>query len=96
MRAQLFTLLCISQSQYFLTQELQSKHIKDGVIKYLDYDSKSMLQQMNIQKKLEGWPQILQDKCQNNELTDVAAINEPYFEDPNLTKKEVYVYAGFL
>jgi len=55
-----------------------------------------MLQQMNIQKKLEGWPQILQDKCQNNELTDVAAINEPYFEDPNLTKKEVYVYAGFL
>mmetsp|Transcript_28843 Transcript_28843/g.43553 ORF Transcript_28843/g.43553 Transcript_28843/m.43553 type:complete len:187 (+) Transcript_28843:941-1501(+) len=55
-----------------------------------------MLKQIKVSHKLEGWQKILEDKCQNNELTQVQVVNEPNFQDSGINAKEIFVYATFL
>jgi hypothetical protein len=40
-------------------------------MKFMEYDDLHLLDELQITKKMEGWNLILDDKCTNNELTDV-------------------------
>ena len=94
-RASLFTLMCISGSKLFISERYQTNKLKNGCIRYLDFDKVEVLQDMNIKEKLDGWQHVLDDKCNYNELTDVTKVNPPKF-DQEIHKKDYFVFAGFL
>jgi len=75
LRAPLFSLLQICQSKEFAKNARQTKVLKDGTIKYLQYESKKFLEKLRIEQKLEGWEQVLEDKCTRNELMDIKSVN---------------------
>jgi hypothetical protein len=94
-RASLFTTMCISGSRIFISERYQTHKLKNGCIRYLDFDNIDVLDDMDINEKLDGWQKVLDDKCNYNELTDVTKVNPPNFEE-DLHKKDIYVFAGFL
>ena len=94
-RASLFTLMCISGSKIFISEKYQTHKLKNGCIRYLDFDNVEVLEGMSIKEKLDGWQHILDDKCNYNELTDVTRVNAPTFEH-EIHRKDYYVFAGFL
>ena len=94
-RAPLFTLLCLSGSKAFVRTAEHTNAIKDGIIRFLEYDKIKTLDDLNIPKKYHGWQQILDDKINNNELTDITQINSPNFED-DLTYNDSYIYSAYL
>jgi hypothetical protein len=54
-----------------------------------------MLEELEINKMMDGWHQILEDKCHNNELTDVQTINAPNLKR-NISSQDYFIYAAFL
>lgn len=50
---------------------------------------------MNVKERLVGWQQVLDDKCNSNELTDITHVNSPNFEE-NFQHRDYYVYSAFL
>ena len=75
LRAPLFSLLQICQSKEFAKNARETKVLKEGVMKYLPYESKRFLEQLGIEEKLEGWEQVMADKCTRNELMDIKSVN---------------------
>ena len=55
----------------------ETRFIKEGVIKFLQFESESLHSKLDIRDKLVGWEKILKDKCLNNEIMDVKLLNEP-------------------
>ena len=74
-RADLFTLLSISQSIHYVQNWQQAKSIQKGVQELLKRNQHFDLPEVDA--KLEGWTKILEDKCYNNDLTEVQDINMP-------------------
>lgn len=70
-------MMCISGSKIFITEKEQTRKLKNGCIRYLDFDKLEVLEGMNIKEKLDGWQYVLDDKCNYNELTDVTKVNSP-------------------
>ena len=58
----------------------QADIIKKSLIKYLDIDTPSVLDEIGVMEKLIGWRDILIDKCLFNELTDMQIVNTDNFE----------------
>ena len=54
-RASLFTMMCISGSRIFISERYQTHKLKNGCIRYLDFDNIDVLEGMNIKEKLDGW-----------------------------------------
>jgi len=48
-----------------------------------------------MEEKLQGWEQLMRDKCLKNELMDIKAINMPDLST-NQSKSDIYIYAGFI
>ena len=96
MRASLFTLLSIAHSRDFIQNKLQSKFIKEAIIKFNQFDSDNVMNEINIYDKIDGWNELLHDKCNQNELVDVTSVNQPNLLDGYIQYKDIYVYASFL
>ena len=94
-RAPIFTVLCLSGSALFISTKTQTKNLKQAALKYLDLDKEQVLDQLGINEMLSGWPQILDDKCNRNELTDVHQINSPDFTE-EIEQKDIFVYSNYL
>ena len=91
----LFALLQICHTREFSKSNYMTRIVKDGVIKYLQFESKKLLEDLDVEPYFEGWEQIMIDKCTQNELMDIRSINMPNFE---LKQKNLdsYIYAGYL
>lgn len=96
MRASLFTLLSISHSREFTKSKLHSKFIKEAIIKFNQFDSDNVMNEININDRIDGWNELLNDKVNNNELVDVTSINQPNLMDGYIQYKDIYCYAAFL
>ena len=94
-RAPIFTLLCISGSALFIEEKKQTQTTKSATIRYMEFDDNTVLENLMINQKLTGWQHIVDDKCNNNELTDVHAVNAPNFNE-DIEDKGYFIYATFL
>jgi hypothetical protein len=94
-RAPIFTILCISGSALFITEKKQTQTTKTATIRYLEFDDNSVLENLMINQKLTGWQTILDDKCNNNELTDVHTVNPPNFSE-SIEDRDYFIYSTFL
>ena len=65
-------------------------------MKFMEHDDLNLLENLQITKKMEGWNLILDDKCTNNELTDVQNVNMPNLKKDAVSKLDVYIYSAFL
>ena len=65
------------------------------MIKYLQFESEKLLNDLNLGPRLLGWELLMRDKCLRNELMDVECINNPDLCS-NLKNSDVYIYADFL
>lgn len=54
------------------------------------------MNEINIYDKIDGWNELLHDKCNQNELVDVTSVNQPNLLDGYIQYKDIYVYATFL
>ena len=54
------------------------------------------MEDLDIGDKIVGWTDVLDDKCNFNELVDVTTINMPQLDDKRITKRDFYCYASFL
>ena len=55
-----------------------------------------MSEELNISEYFDGWEQLMEAKCNNNELMDIKSINMPDFKQEEAKNLDVYVYAGYL
>ena len=78
MRADLFTLMCITQTKSYVSSHKESNKLKKAAQKYLEYQNEPIVPDHHkaIGKKLSGWNRILFDICNFNYITDVLAINQ--------------------
>lgn len=95
-RASLFTLLALAIGKDFCDDNEKIKELQNGVLKYLKYDSIEVLRTMGLSSTLEGWPDVLREFVEHNEILDVLAINKPNLTDYNLEVRDLFVFAGFL
>ena len=96
MRAPLFALLQLSQSVEFITKRHYIDVLKEGVTKYLQFESDGLYEELGVDNKMKGWLHLLFDKCLENELMDVKTVNFPEVVDATSINNEVYVYAGYM
>lgn len=71
MTTEIFALLSVADSSAFVpTIELSNK-LKKAVVSFVETDRTDVLHSIGLFDKLEGWRDILVDKCFYNELTDL-------------------------
>ena len=95
LRADLFTLMSITQSKQFMKQRRNSTGIKTSVVN-ICRKSQRIDDNVELIQKLKGWNRILFDKMNDNFLTDVFTLNQP--DDLNVEPPEetTYIYSAFL
>ena len=49
-----------------------------------------------LKSKLQGWENLIKDKCLQNELMDIKSINIPNLKASEDQGLDIYVYAAFL
>ena len=96
LRASMFALLAFAAGKDFCEENDSIKAIQLGVLKFLRFDSIEVLRTMGLTQILEGWPDVLREFVDLNEVVDVLAINKPGLSDYNLEVRDVFVFAGFL
>ena len=104
MRANMFAILCISQSDFFFESQAQSNPIRKGIWQILESQliaencrmSNTEFKMMN--EKFKGWHKILDDKCKKNDIIDMMTINYPesISQRSSPPSKSLYCYANFL
>ena len=94
-RANMFTLMCISGSALFITEKKQTQTTKQAAVRFLEIDKEGVLKELKIDDQLKGWESILDDKCNKNELTDVMQVNSPNF-NKDISEKDIFCFAAFL
>jgi hypothetical protein len=71
--------------------------IKKGIVNYAESDRVPLLEGFGISSKLEGWYDMVHDKCFMNGLTDVHVENgSSFIENNGDFYTDNYVYANFL
>lgn len=50
--------------------------MKNGVINFLKFESQILYDKL-LKDKVNGWEQLMRDKCMKNELMDVKTVNIP-------------------
>ena len=97
LRSELYGALLISQSAKFMAKTEQSNKLKEGIIKYLESDQVAVLEATGISSMLDGWYDLVHDKCFMNELVDVHVENGSSFVDNNSDfYSDNYIYASYL
>ena len=97
LRSELYAGLLLSQSTKFISCVHHSNLLKQQIINYAESDRVPLLEGFGISAKLEGWYDMVHDKCFMNELTDVHVENGSSFIDNNADfYTDNYVYANFL
>lgn len=66
LRADLWTLLSISESCRFIKSTVQSDRLKKGVVKFTEKSQDSANKHEAILLRLKGWNKIVQDKIEEN------------------------------
>ena len=81
LRADIFCMLSVCHSPYFISEFKQISKIKNGLLA-------NILKSQDLNRKdesieyLKGWHRkLIIDKCVNNETNDVAVVNMPRFVD---------------
>lgn len=77
MRADVFTLLAISQNKKFIESNRQSKIIRRGFSKLFEPKYIKLINKPDFIEKLKGWNRVIFDMCNYNYLTDVYTVNKP-------------------
>ena len=54
------------------------------------------MDEINIWDQIDGWGDLLHDKCNRNELVDVTSVNQPNLKSGYLEYNDYYCYANFL
>lgn len=76
LRSELFALLAISQNKMFISEKKQLEGIKNGALAIaLKNQDMNPAEMPAICSKLRGWHKVVEDMLNNNQLTDVFAIN---------------------
>lgn len=96
LRTPLYCLLAICQCRDFFEDQRGVKALKKGAEKFMKTDSIALLERLNLDKKLKGWPHILNDMANHNELTDVRTINLPDLSAYNVEAQEWFTFADFM
>ena len=96
--ASLFTLLVMADGGKF---SLSSPHLTDklheAIIDFLKSDNDEALHSKNkLTNTLVGWQGVLQEFCEQNEITDVYSVNQPNLNGFYNLEKDYYVYAAYL
>jgi len=110
MRADLFSLLSVSNANTIISSKKQTQAIHKGVQAILDDTQDCTMQ--DILDMSQGWQAVMLDKCFNNEVTGVEVVNMPYevknWKEPKLPEKarpgdkipyqpcSTFVYAAYL
>ena len=93
---EMFGMLSVSESALVVPTIEASEKIKNLIVKYLETDKYEVLKTIGVLAKLEGWRDILIDKCLYNELTDVQLVNSDRIQDNVALATQTYVYADYL
>lgn len=96
LRLPLYALLSILQCKDFTETKTQIEDIKEGIQKFLVYDSSEILDHLQVKESLFGWRHIINDMVNNNEILDVHTINIPDLTAYNIDRQDVFVFAGLL
>lgn len=72
--------------------------IKNSIAKYCEVDQPQLLSVTGVSKKMEGWRDIVHDKCLVNELTEMHIENGDALDGKTLSgsDSDYYVYANYL
>lgn len=75
----MFCMLSVCHSSHFVTDFKQINRIKAGILANV-LKSQDLNGRDESIEYLKGWQNLLiQDKCLNNEITDMAVLNMPKF-----------------
>lgn len=81
LRADIYSMLTVCHSSYFIQEYKQINKIKGGLLANVT-KSQDLNGRDESVEFLKGWHRhLINDKCLNNETTDVAVINMPHFVD---------------
>jgi hypothetical protein len=66
MRADMFALLSVSQTEEFFKTPAEAEMVKNAVVQYLESERADKVLEMEVVQKLKGWNKILHQKCNMN------------------------------
>lgn len=96
LRVPLFALLAVCQMEGFADDVQMVNELKEGALKFLRSDTQEVIKQLGLDTCFLGWQSIINDMVNNNELTDVKAINLPDLSGYNVDRLDFFVFAGYL
>jgi len=93
---EVFGMLSVSECALVVPTLEASARIKTAIVKYAESDRVEVLKHIGAFDKLQGWRDVLVDKCLYNELSDVQVVNSDRIEDNLTSSTQTFVFAGYL
>lgn len=77
MRADLYALLSISTMTDFFSEPLKTTTIKQGILKFLEGEFNERVRRQEVFSRLQGWNKLLYQKCNQSQILQIHAVNQP-------------------